>query len=236
MSRWDQYFCEVDGSTASFVVDLDLNPPVKNRPYVLRIRVKMIDPREDGLSSDEEAQTLGEIEAALESALGDHAVLAGRYTSNQLRTFVFYCDDESRVDLVSPVFRDLYPFHKHTAFVQEDAEWATYREFLYPDVLTLCSMTNRNQCAALGELPQGPVEIVHRFEGVDAGFNAEAIARGFREIGASAFMREDVVDPETIDLLTHPLVKLAAEFDGEYLGWEIYQSTTEPSSSSMRTL
>jgi hypothetical protein len=30
-----------------------------------------------------------------------------------------------------------------------------------------------------------------------------------------------VIDPETIDQLTHPLVKLAAEFDGEYLGWEV---------------
>ena len=152
MSRWDQYFCEVDGSTASFVLDLDLfaQAPIRTRPYVLRIRIRMIDPREDGLSSDEEAQTLGEIESALESAIGVCAVLAGRYTVNKVRTIVFYCDDESRVDLVAPVFRDLYPFHKHTAFVQEDVEWVTYCEFLYPDLLTLRSMTNRDQCARMG--------------------------------------------------------------------------------------
>ena len=242
MSRWDQYFCEVDGSTASFVLDLDLfaQAPIRTRPYVLRIRIRMIDPREDGLSSDEEAQTLGEIESALESAIGVCAVLAGRYTVNKVRTIVFYCDDESRVDLVASVFRDLYPFHKHTAFVQEDVEWATYREFLYPDVLTLRSMTNRDQCARMEKLPETPVEILHRFASVDAGFIAEAVARGFRE-GARdgdvvSIVRADEIDLETIDLLTHPLVKLAAEFGGEYLGWEIYQSTTDPSSSSIRTL
>jgi hypothetical protein len=223
VSRWDQYFCEVDGSTASFVLDLDLHEraPIKNRPYVLRIRIRMIDPREDGLSSDEEAVTLGEIESALESAVGEHALLAGRYTVNKVRTLIFYCDDESRVDLVAPVFRDLYPFHKHTAFVQEDAEWSAYFEFLYPDVLTLRSMLNRSQCAGLGELPTGPVEIVHRFENVDAGFMVEAVARGFRENSGSEIARADVLDPETIDLLTHPLVKLAAEYGGEYTGWTV---------------
>jgi hypothetical protein len=221
MSRWDQYFCELDGLTASFVVDLDLNPPLRNRPYVLRVRVKMIDPRQDGLSSDEEAQTLGEIESALEATLGGHAILVGRYTSNQIRTFVFYCDDGSCVDRIAPVFRDFFPSHKHTAFVQEDAEWATYREFLYPDLLTLRSMMNRAQCAALAEIPLQAVELIHRFRAVEAGFFAEAAARGFQRLDDVSILRADVIDPETIDQLTHPLVKLAAEFDGEYLGWDV---------------
>ncbi len=242
MSRWDQYFCEIDGSTASFVLDLDLlaQAPIRTRPYVLRIRIRMIDPREDGLSSDEEAQTLGEIESALESALGSCAGLAGRYTVNKVRTIIFYCDDESRVDLVAPVFRDLYPFHKHTAFVQEDAEWMTYCEFLYPDVLTLRSMLNRDQCARWEVLPTAALDLLHRVAGVNAEFIAEAVARGFREVAREgdvvSIVRADVIDLETIDLLTHPLVKLAAESGGEYLGWEVYQSTTDPSSSSIRTL
>jgi hypothetical protein len=224
-NRWDLYFCELDGAVASFVLDLGLIDiaPVLNRPYVLRIRVRMIDPREDGLSSDGEAPALGEIESQLEATLAPHAIFAGRYTANSVRTFVFYCDDESRVDAVAPVFTELFPFHKHTAFVQEDPQWRTYLEFLYPDVLTLQSMINRALCEQLGELPEQPVELVHAIAPVIDSFLNEAVSRGFREVDRDGqvlrIARADRIGPETIDLVTHPLVKLAEEFGCEYRGW-----------------
>lgn len=58
--QWDSYFARVEDKVASFFVRLDLmesgiNPRLSNRVWV---RLKMKDPRDDGLSSASEAQAL----------------------------------------------------------------------------------------------------------------------------------------------------------------------------------
>jgi hypothetical protein len=230
--NWDQYFCEIDGSVASIVLDLDLrevDASELGRPYVLRVRVAMRDPREDGLSSDDEAQTLGAIEDALQTVLGEGAILAGRYTVTRHRTFVLYVDDPKLVDRVESAMREYFPEYRQTSFVKEDPHWETYHEFLYPGALSLRSMFNRRACDALledGDPLTDARRIRHRivFDGGDPiGFVEQAGALGFEARGTDeevVLWRVDLPSHDNIDALTHPLVKLAAEFGGEYEDWE----------------
>src|SRR5207253_743859 len=88
---WDFYFSNVDDIVGSFYIDLGLSKiaPVADKPNLIWISLKMNNPREDGLSSSEEFDTLSSIEDRLqEFILKNHsAIYAGRLTSNNNRDF-----------------------------------------------------------------------------------------------------------------------------------------------------
>ena len=226
--RWDQYFCELDGSMASIVLDMDLRDqaPVPGKPFVLRVRVTMQSPREDGLSSDEEADTLLEIEKSLKIGLGENAIFAGRYTLMGFRSFLFYVGNPALVEQVEPIICRNFEGYKHTAYLLGEPGWETYLGFLYPDEWELQSMANRNGCDALeerGEALDIEREIYHQINFKDESGKAEflktALLMGFRERDGQIY-RTDVLSRGTIDALTQPLFKLAAEYGGVYAGWK----------------
>src|SRR6478736_3672724 len=86
---WDFYFSNVDDIIGSFYIDLGLAKvaPQSSRPNLVWISVKMNYPRKDGLSSNEEFNTLSEIEDRLQSFIVSRhqAVYAGRLTINNNR-------------------------------------------------------------------------------------------------------------------------------------------------------
>ena len=61
---WDSYFSNVDNVIGSIMVDLGLNKvgPILSKPNVAWVSVMMQNPREDGFSSNEEANLLFDIE------------------------------------------------------------------------------------------------------------------------------------------------------------------------------
>src|SRR5688500_5806071 len=65
--EWDFYFTNIDNKPGSIALDLGLAAiaPIKEQSNVCWVSIKMLEPREDGLSSTNESVTLGDIEDQL---------------------------------------------------------------------------------------------------------------------------------------------------------------------------
>ncbi|MCL1939857.1 MAG: DUF695 domain-containing protein [Desulfovibrionaceae bacterium] len=153
--NWDTYFCQVDGSPASILVDLDLaeGAPHAAFPYMGYISVKVCFPDEHGLPGQEEYERLGELEDALESAItaDDQAVYAGRSASSGHFDFFFYLrsgeDWGTRAGEVMATFSE-YAWESGR---QDDPEWQGYSSFLFPDDYAMNGIQNRRALRELAE-------------------------------------------------------------------------------------
>ena len=111
-SDWDFYFCNVNGVLSSIMVDLEANrrAPLPGKPWLLWVWVHMRFPRDDGLSSDQEAPTLHEIEDFLTGSLSESdGELLGRITGDHRREFYFYSPSSEGVDSAIREVRQAFP-------------------------------------------------------------------------------------------------------------------------------
>jgi Family of unknown function (DUF695)/Regulator of ribonuclease activity B len=199
----------------------------------------MNQPRQDGLSSQEEFDTLIEIEKAIEANLcGDEVGYVGRNTSGGYRDFYFYTstasDWQSKVDRALSAFKS----YKYETGTREDAGWSTYLNFLLPGDVDRQRIENRRVCQALerhGDKLTVEREIDHWSyfqspEAVDA-YLAEVTIGGFKvrdrpvsEEGTFRFgaqvWRLDTPSYDKIDGVTLPLFEAASRHGGQYDGWE----------------
>ena len=95
--EWDFYLCQVEDRPASIFLDLGLRQaaPCERRAELVWVRVPMQTPRDDGMSSKQEMDSLCRIEDALSSAAERHGdtIYAGRNTCDGFRDFYFYATD-----------------------------------------------------------------------------------------------------------------------------------------------
>ena len=144
---WDFYFSNVDDIVGSFYIDLGLSKiaPVADKPNLIWISLKMNNPREDGLSSSEEFDTLSSIEDRLqEFILENHsAIYAGRLTSNNNRDFYFYFGDTTLYDKTISEAMVAFPSYTYDFGIKEDSEWRSYTDFMYPNPRQFQSIQNR---------------------------------------------------------------------------------------------
>jgi hypothetical protein len=111
-SDWDFYFCNVNGALSSVMVDLEGNrrAPVAGKPWLLWVWVHMRLPRDDGLSSDQEASTLHEIEDFLTGSLSESdGELLGRITGDERREFYLYSPSSECIDSAIEKLRRAFP-------------------------------------------------------------------------------------------------------------------------------
>lgn len=239
--NWDFYALRVDNEPASIFVDLGIQPdaPVTSLPHMTYIRLYMNQPQPDGLSSQEEFDTLINIEKALEANLcGDDVGYVGRNTYGGCRDFYFYAataeDWQSKVDGVLLVFGD----YKYETAAREDAEWSTYLSFLLPGRTDRQRIENRRVCEALERhgdklvaeraldhlsyFPSSAAVDAYLVDVQSQGFQARARPvsdEGTLRYGAQVW-RVDVPSYSNIDDVTLPLFEATARYGGEYDGWE----------------
>ena len=238
---WDFYALRVDDKPASIFVDLGLQQqaPLRSHPHMAYVRLRMNQPRPDGLSSQEEFDTLIDIEKALEANLcNDDVDYVGRNTSGGCRDFYFYAvtptEWQSRVEETLARFKD----YEYETGTREDPEWSTYFKFLLPSARSRQMIENRRVCEALeryGDKLTVEREIDHwcyflSAEAVDA-YIAEVSPLGFQvrnrsvtESDPSRFgvqiWRLDAPSYAQIDDVTVPLFEAALRLGGDYDGWE----------------
>ncbi len=238
---WDFYALRVDGEPASIYVDLGIEAeaPIRSLPHMAYVRLHMNQPRDDGLSSQEEFATLIEIENAIEAQLcSEDVAYVGRNTSGGCRDFYFYASTgeawESKVDEVLAPFRS----YRYQAATREDAAWSSYLNFLLPGDVDRQRIMNRRVCQALeqhGDKLTDPREMDHWLyfpsaEAVQA-FLAEMAVDGYQLRGAPfdnegplgfgvQVWRVDTPSYGRIDDITQPLLAAASRHGGEYDGWE----------------
>ena len=245
---WDFYFCTVDDKLASIYVDLGAIKmlPIETHPCMAYVRLTMVAPREDGMSSSEEYYKLIAVEDALETlCFGGEVNYVGRCTSDGHRDFYFYIKDgiiwQDRVAECLRAFSD----YKYEIGSREDSAWSTYHSYLFPSDVNRQSIENRRVCVVLernGDKLLVAREVDHWAEFADVvgrdAFVAGAVRLGFavralttREDDGkfcAQLFRSDIPSMNGIDDVTLPLYKLAQECGGNYDGWESVVVRSDP--------
>ena len=237
--EWDYYRCRVDDEPASIFLDLGIaqSAPVPGFNEAAYVRLWMNNPRPDGLSSQEEFETLVSIEDALKAEIGhsDTTIYVGRNTSSGRRDFFFYTKDAAALRVSVSAALAQFGDYKAEIGIRPDESWGVYFNFLYPNDSQKQVMANRGVIQALGnEGDDGrtPRQVDHLIL-VETRELAEALARlvsglGFTLKPETPFEREDgewgvefdkIEAPVEIDETTIMLSKLAREHGGDYDGW-----------------
>ncbi len=144
---WEFYFSNVNEKLGSLFVDLGLRKvaPMTDKPNVVWISIKMNNPREDGLSSQEESELLGDIEDALVDKINSkhNSIYVGRLTSAGDRDLYFYFGDTTLYDKTVSEVMVAYPKYRFDFGSKEDKEWGGYFDFLYPTPQQYQNIQNR---------------------------------------------------------------------------------------------
>jgi hypothetical protein len=238
--NWDFYMTRVDDDPASIMVDLGIREtvPFITHKFMGYMRTKMKDPRPDGLSSQEEFETLCAIGDAVENALaaedGAH-IYVGRNTSGGHRDFYIYTSNLEQLHLCLGAVTRAFPQYDFILGGREDAEWSTYLDFLYPSPADKQRMMDRRVCEQLRE--QGDNlsiarEIDHRVYFSDKS-KLKLYENYLREndyvkiyIGKTKpILGERFIDfkhigaPEAVSDVVYDLYTKAEELGGTYDGW-----------------
>jgi hypothetical protein len=233
---WDFYSLLVDGEPASIYLDLGLarTAPARDRPHMSYVRVRMQQPRPDGLSSSEEMEALSNLEDALLDSVAQEGVniYAGRNTSGGNRDFYFYtADPVAFAEQVEGLMR-CFPDYRFETGARPDPEWEVYFDFLYPSADDLQRILNRRVVGSLqahGDLASQPRPIDHVAYLPDA--NAAASLRVY--LGELGFVADDakVEDgvvtvgfrrsdrPHAMDEVVLPIARRVHDLGGVYDGW-----------------
>lgn len=241
--EWDFYFSNVDNQLGSLYIDLGLHKiaPLENKPNVVWISIKMNNPKENGLSSQEESEILFNIEDVLiEKIMSKHnAIYVGRLTSAGNRDLYFYFGDTTSYDKTILDVMVAYPKYQFDYGVKEDKEWSGYFNFLYPSPQQFQSIQNRrviDQLEKEGDNLTKERDVFHWIY-----FKSETDRDNFlNKIEKDNFIivnknndkswgefsyslqikRTDKVDFSSVDEYVIYLWNIANETNGEYDGWE----------------
>jgi uncharacterized protein (TIGR01619 family) len=242
--EWDFYFAKLNDALASLFVDLGIREsvPDPDRPWLLWTWVSFRQPREDGLSSAEEAPILYEIEDALTKAVNQNtrAVFVGRITAAGRRQFYFYGAVPGGFEAAVATAVNSFPGYEFCTGAKQDPEWSQYQNVLYPSPEERQRIKNRHVIEVLEKEGDSlkkarPVDHWAYFKSPQDrdGFIAEAASAGFKAIDQSELQdaraeypyqvrlqRIDRVDWDSINETTLHLFRLARDLNGEYDGWE----------------
>lgn len=241
--EWEFYFSNVNDKLGSIFVDLGLRKvaPLTDKPNVVWVSIKMNNPGEDGLSSQEESAILGEIEDTLVDKVTSrhNSIYVGRLTSAGNRDLYFYFGDTTLYDKTISEIMVAYPKYQFDYGAKEDNEWGGYFDFLYPLPQQIQSIQNRrviDQLEKGGDNFTKSREVFHwiyfktdsdrekflekikndNFTIVDKGCD-----KSWGEFSYSLqIKRVDKVDQSSVDDYVIYLWKLADEIGGNYDGWE----------------
>jgi regulator of RNase E activity RraB len=241
---WDFYFANVNSVLASLFVDLGIRDsvPAPDRPWLLWTWVYFRQPRDDGLSSSEEAPILHQIEDAVTHAVKEitEAELVGRITTSGRREFYFYGPRPDHfVEAVASALK-AFPSYEFDSGIQEDPEWSQYLNVLYPSPEDRQRIKNLHVVEVLekrGDPLKTPRLVSHwaYFNSPQdrTKFIAKAVAAGFKVADefesddpetehpfGVTLERTDRVDWNSINEVTLNLFRLAQEVGGDYDGWE----------------
>lgn len=248
VQTWDFYFCKVEGQPASIMLNLALSKiaPLTEYRYLIYVFVRLRNPNEIGLTTQEEAENLYRLEDRLSSALEQYleGFYVARNTTQGRREFYFYCSTITDYPaLLEEVMRD-FPEYKYSFGDQVDPEWGFFFDFLMPSPSEYLTIRNRQALLQLEE--QGdrhelyrPVTHVLSFPSGEKRFNflIHMKSRGYEE-GDDYFLesheahsyrleisRRDKVEFFHIENLVRDVSKIASQFEGLYHGWRS-QATT----------
>ncbi len=249
--EWEFYPLRVDDEPASIFLDVGIArlAPLKDYNTMSYLRVRMLRPREDGLSSQSEFEQLIALEDAVVAKIATQSptIYVGRNTSHGNRDFYFYTTDDELFKAAAKSAMAASPRYSFETGGRPDPEWKTYFKFLYPSPASWQLIGNRHVLESLeknGDELDAPRQIDH-LAIFTSGAGCEAFAQfvsalGF-EIGDGSPRSENgelrlefsrVDQPRSIDDVSITLFRAALEHGGEYDGWgcQVVSHESTPSS------
>ena len=244
MAIWVQYFCKVNDKLSSILVDLDLKHflPDRKRPDLIWIWIYMNAARADGLSSNEEVETLNAIEDALTERLEKDydARLGGRITGDARREFYYYGRKPGSLKSLVQQALANFPGYCFDCDTQPDPDWQQYLNVLYPTPENYECIKNAAMFETLRKAGDGP-DVVRpiwhyvlfisdeartRFidwskqNGFEQTDRVRSDGPGELEPRMVCVVRSHSTTPDEIDNNVLKIFRAARQFGGEYDGWE----------------
>lgn len=237
---WNFYLTEIDGKKASIRLNLDLKKsiPIKEKPNLSWISVKLNSPTDNGLTSNDESEILFKMENHLLDKISSRNSLhIGILTTDGHRNFYFYSKNADVFKTEAEKATKEYPKYEMLVHSKEDKNWNTYLG-LYPNEIDFQSISNRSVLENLeknGDNLKKAREVFHwiyfgneidrkkyidevvkeNFEIVEENYNIEIELPFGLQI-----KRIDHVDYNNIDEYTLYLWQLAKKYCADYDGWE----------------
>ena len=242
---WGVYLCRwFDEQLASVRLNLGLallefDPQVK---YTKRIQLSVMlkNPDENGLPTKGEEETLYQIEDLVESIIKEkEGILAGFLRwDKRLSIFAYVEDEKGYEEAFAVALKEQFPDYEYKFWVDEDKEWETYFNALYPDKYNYQGILNNKliyQIQMDGDT-MVPRVLEHclyfKTQKARKEFLEKVETEGFRRIDERA---DEVVDEtneypyqivvgreddfRNANSVTWYLMETAEELDGEYDGW-----------------
>jgi hypothetical protein len=244
--HWDFYSCVIGDKPHSTFVNLSLFEiaPIQtlNMFCGLEVRLKYPHPKH-GMSTDEEFQTLNDMEDLFRENQTSGLKYVGRQTGDSKRKFYFYVGSEADFRSLIDRFDQAFPDYEKSNYNFEDVEWRAYFENLYPNAMGMNEITNRavyDRLEESGDDLNIPRTIDHfvifkdtkqakQFETIakQKGFTVEVNTKGLLKKTVELLLqRVDV--PSSLDPITFELEQLARGLGGQYDGWGCVQAGTSP--------
>ncbi len=239
---WELYMKNLEGKPASILFNAGISMEVEALRYVYPIvafvKVKLQEPKENGLLSDEEQPEIGFLEDKLEASMIKFRIgkYVGRVISDGYVTFLYYLQFTYNWQDFLNFALDEFEHYEITSGFQNDEEWNYYKKLLFPTPKEWQIIQNHKVCDQLRakeDTLQTPRAIEHKAFWVgDANLEAvkEALgAEGFgvleeieNEEGVKGFSFYRIDKPfyTEIDEITMWLIDLLESHGASYDGWE----------------
>ncbi len=236
---WAFYGCLVENTDASIRLNLGLAEVAPIAGYVYRtwFSFKLLNPSENGLTTQEEFPVACEIEDAVSGILeNDGAIMAGTVKNNGTVDLYFYSKQaDNHEELIGSVMQN-YADYLYATDISEDTQWSNYFDFLYPGEYEMQTIQNRKVLMNLdqyGDNPELEREVDHwiYFQKEN---NRDSYVNEIKSLGYSVLSMEKIegeypfqlnisrVDNtiwDNVDNYVWELVTLAKANNGIYDGW-----------------
>jgi len=208
-------------------------------PTIAFVKVKLKEPNERGLLSEDEQPEIGFLEDKLEASLIKFRIgkYVGRVISDGYVTFLYYLQFTYNWQDFLNFALDEFGHYEITSGFQDDGEWNYYQKLLYPTPKEWQIIQNHKVCDALKERGDNlrlPRAIEHKLFFTDNSDAREALLKRLEEEGFGiqskieneegveglSFYRIDKPFYTEIDELTLHLIDLLESYGASYDGWE----------------
>ena len=242
---WGVYFCRwFDEQPACVRVNLALAllefDPQEKYTKRIQLSVMLKNPDENGFPTKEEEETLYQIEDLLDNIIKEKEGILAAFLrwDKRLSVFTYVEDEKGYEEAFAVALKEQFPGYEYKFWVDEDEEWETYFNALYPDKYEYQGILNNRliyQIQMDGDT-MVPRVLEHclyfKTKEKRKEFLEKVETEGFRRIDERA---DEVVDEtneypyqlvvgreddfKDTNRVTWYLMETAEELDGEYDGW-----------------
>jgi len=239
---WELYMKNLEGKPASILFNAGISMDVEAiryiYPQIAFVKVKLKEPNERGLLSQNEEAEITYLEDKLEASLIKYRIgkYVGRIFSDGYVTFLYYLQFTYNWQDFLNFALDEFASYEMSSGFQEDEAWNYYKKLLYPTSREWQIIQNHKVCEQLKvkeDTLEVPRAIEHKlFLGTET--NKEALLEALSQEGFGimdeieneegvkgfSFYRIDKPFYTDIDALTLHLIELIEGFGASYDGWE----------------